>query len=58
MVRHPVTSIDVRPDQDALEQGGGPDKIPTRDRRLKQVKFKLEDGWEKEKYLDIPKIVL
>jgi myosin heavy subunit len=57
-VRHPVTSIDVRPDQDALERSGGPDKIPTRDRRLKQLKFIIEDGWEKEKSLEIPKIVL
>jgi hypothetical protein len=58
MIRHPVTSIDIRPDQDALERSGGPDKIPPRYRRLKQVKFILEDGWEKEKSLDVPKIVL
>ncbi|KUJ06914.1 uncharacterized protein LY89DRAFT_743550 [Mollisia scopiformis] len=58
LVRHPVTSVDIRPDQDALERSGGPDKIPTGDRRLKQVKFILEDGWAKEKSLDIPKIVL
>jgi myosin heavy subunit len=58
MVRHPVTSIDIRPDLDALERSGGLDKIPTRYRRLKQVKFILEDGWEKEKSLDVPKIVL
>ena len=57
-VRHPVTFIDVRPDQDALEQSGGPDTIPTMDRRLKQVKFILEDGWEKEKSFETPKIVL
>jgi hypothetical protein len=41
VVRHPVTSIDIRPDQDALERSGGLDKIPTRYRRLKQVKFIL-----------------
>jgi hypothetical protein len=58
MVRHPVTSIDIRPDQDALEQSGGPDKIPTRYRRLKQVKFILEDRWEKEKSLNVLKLVL
>lgn len=57
-VRHPVTSIDVRPDQDALERSAGTDKIPTRDRRLKQVKFILEDGWEKEKSLNVTRIVL
>ena len=57
-IRHPVTSIDVRPDQDALKQSGGPDKIPTRDRRLKQLKFILEDGWEKEKSFETLKIVL
>jgi myosin heavy subunit len=57
-VRHPVTSIDVRPNQDALKQSGGPDNIPTRDRRLKQLKFILEDGWEKEKSFETPKIVL
>jgi hypothetical protein len=57
-VRHTVTSIDVRPDQDALERSGGPDEIPSRDRRLKQLKFIIEDVWEKEKSLEIPKIVL
>ena len=57
-VRYPVTSIDVRPDQDALERSGGPDKIPTRDRRLKQLKFLIEDGLEKEKSLETPRIVL
>lgn len=54
---HPVISIDIRPDQDALERSGGPDKIPTRDRLVKQARFKLEDGWAKEKSLDIPKTV-
>ena len=57
-IRNPVTSIDVRPDQDALKQSGGPDQIPTTDRRLKQLKFILEDGWEKEKSFETPKIVL
>jgi len=57
-VRYPVTSINVRPDQDALERSGGPDKIPTRDRRLKQLKFLIEDGLEKEKSLETPRIVL
>lgn len=57
-VRYPVTSIDVRPDQDALERSGGPDKLPTRDRRLKQLKFLIEDGLEKEKSLETPRIVL
>jgi myosin heavy subunit len=55
---HPVISIDIRPDQDALERSGGPDKISTRDRLVKQAKFKLEDGWAKEKSLDFPKTVL
>jgi hypothetical protein len=41
-----------------LERSGGPDKIPTRDRLVKQAKFKLEDGWAKEKSLDFPKTVL
>jgi hypothetical protein len=57
-VRHPVTCIDIRPNQDAVERSGGPDKVPTRHRRLKQLKFILEDGWEKEKSLEIPKIAL
>jgi hypothetical protein len=58
MVRHPVTSIDIRPDQDALERSGGTDKVPALDRRLKQLKFLIEDGWEKEKSLKAPKWVL
>ena len=51
-------SIDVRPDQDAVERCGGPDETPTRDRRLKQLRFIIEDGWEKEQSLEVPKIVL
>ncbi|KAG0644963.1 Type V myosin heavy chain MYO2 [Hyphodiscus hymeniophilus] len=58
MIRNPVTSIDIRPDQNALKQSGGPDKISAMDRRLKQLKFILEDGWEKEKAFEAPKIVL
>jgi hypothetical protein len=54
-VRNPVTCIDVRPDQDALERSGRPDKVPTKHRRRKQLKFLLEDGWEKEKSLNAPK---
>ena len=57
-IRNPVTSIDVRPDQDTLKQSGGPDRILTTDRRLKQLKFILEDSWEKEKSFETPKIVL
>ncbi|KAH9204065.1 hypothetical protein DL95DRAFT_529407 [Leptodontidium sp. 2 PMI_412] len=57
-VRHPVTSIDIRPDQNAMERCGGPDEIPTRDRRLKQLGFMIEDGWEKEESLEVPKMVL
>jgi len=41
-----------------LEQSGGPDKIPTMNRRLKEVQYILEDGKEKEKSFKIPKIVL
>jgi myosin heavy subunit len=55
---HPVISIDIRPDQDALERSGGLHKIPTRYRRLKQVKLILEDRWKKDESLDVPKIAL
>ena len=41
-----------------MERSGGPDKIPTRDRRLKQLKFLIKDGLEKEKSLETPRIVL
>lgn len=58
MVRNPVTCIDVRPDRDALEGSAGPDDVPTKDRRLKQLKFLIEDGWEKEKSLKAPKLAL
>ncbi|KAH9203502.1 hypothetical protein DL95DRAFT_418987 [Leptodontidium sp. 2 PMI_412] len=57
-VRHPITSIDVRPDQDALERSGGPDNISARDRRLKQLKFLMDEGLKKEKSLETPRIVL
>lgn len=57
-VRHLVTSIDIRPDQNAMERCGGSDEILTRDRRLKQLGFMIEDGWEKEESLEVPKMVL
>ena len=57
-IRHPITSIDVRPDHNALERSGGSDEISARDRRLKQLKFLMEDGWRKEKSLETPRIVL
>jgi hypothetical protein len=57
-VRRPVTFIDIRPNQDALEGSGGPDEVPTKDRRLKQLKFLIKDGCEKEKFLEDSKWVL
>ncbi|KAH7305372.1 hypothetical protein BKA65DRAFT_486019 [Rhexocercosporidium sp. MPI-PUGE-AT-0058] len=41
-----------------MERCGGSDEIPTRDRRLKQLGFMIEDGWEKEESLEVPKMVL
>ncbi|PVH67756.1 hypothetical protein DL98DRAFT_637461 [Cadophora sp. DSE1049] len=57
-IRHPVTSIDIGPDQNAMERCGGPDEAPTINRRLKQLRFIIEDGWEKEQSLKVPKMVL
>jgi len=56
-VRNPVTRIDVRPDQDALEHIGGPPRVTTRDRRLKQLRFLIEDGSEREQSLNALKWV-
>ena len=43
IVRHPVTSIDIKPDQDALERSRRTDKVSALDRRLKQFKFLIKD---------------
>jgi hypothetical protein len=41
-----------------LKRSEGPDEVPTEDRRLKQLKFLIEDVGEKEKSLKAPKLVL
>ncbi|PMD51345.1 uncharacterized protein K444DRAFT_636657 [Hyaloscypha bicolor E] len=57
IVRHPVTSIDIRPDQDTLERSGGTDKVPTLDRRLKQLKFLIEDGAKYKEEIEAEKAI-
>jgi hypothetical protein len=42
----------LRPEQDALEQSGGPQITPAPDRLLKQLKFRIQDVDEKGKSID------
>lgn len=35
-----------------MERCGGPDETPARDQRWKQLRFIIEDGWEKEQSLE------
>jgi myosin heavy subunit len=51
-MRFPNFTIQLRPEQDALEQSGGPQIIPAPDRRLKQLKFLIKDVDEKGMSID------
>jgi myosin heavy subunit len=51
-IRFPNFTIQLRPEQDAVEQSGGPQTIPAPDRLLKQLKFRIQDVDEKGKSID------
>jgi hypothetical protein len=57
-MRYPITSIDLRPDQDALEQSGGPHKATGPDQRLKRLRFLIDSVDSTKKSLNISRMVV
>jgi hypothetical protein len=57
-MRYPITSIDLRPDQDALEQSGGPHKATGPDQRLKRLRFLIDSADSTKKSLNISRMVV
>ena len=50
--RFPNFTIQLRPEQDALEQSGGPQIIPAPDRRVNKLRFLIQDVDKKGKSID------